>query len=118
MIEMYVFIATWIILAFFDNATSVYSISLYNKLPKEQQKKIKNSSNLQTLFVKKFGIIPGFIAAVLTTTLVIIIVGFLLFKYVDSSISGIIFILIVILDLVLIFGVSIPKIIKCKKLLS
>ena len=117
-IKMTYFLITWLLLALFDNGLSVYAISLSKKLPEKNQDIIKNKKNLKVSIVNKFGIIPGFIVIYLLTAAIILIVIYILYKYLDPSIIRIIFILIVVLDLILIFVVHIPKIKKYKSFIE
>ena len=113
MIEKIYFLITWLILAFIDNILSVYVIHLSKKT--KNQDIIKNKKNLQILFVKKLGIIPGFIMAYVFMVVIIFMIVFLIYQYLDSLAIFIIFIAIVILDIVMIFADHLPKIIRLKK---
>ena len=101
MIENTYFLITWLILAFIDNILSVYVIRLSKK--NKNQDIIKNKKNLQILFVKKLGIIPGFIMAYVFMVVIIFMIVFFSYQYLDSQAIFIIFIAIVILDIVMIF---------------
>ena len=115
MIEKTYFLITWLILAFIDNFLSVYVIHLSKN--NKNQDIMKNKKNLQILFVKKLGIIPGCILAYIFMILIILMIVFLIYQYLDSQVIFIIFIAIVILDIVMIFTDHLPKIIRFKKLI-
>ena len=113
MIEKTYFLIIWLILAFIDNILSVYVIRLSKK--NKNQDITKNKKNLQILFVKKLGLIPGCIMAYVFMSVIIFMIAFLMYQYLDSLVILIIFMAIVILDIVIIFADHLPKIIRLKK---